>query len=200
MANRCFLTLSPEQVPYPSYRRGFEEESQTLLTSAGCIPLMWIGLFEDGDLRSAELENDDGEMELVTAPVASVDIGLHRLPGVTAFLNGVFGENGSLSYHAELLARYLQSFCGNFVTLEAEEISWLFDSRSTFDSLLREAIGGIRRRDSACVTALLELSTVIPTARFVEYEEKSATDEERWNFFRVMGEPYLRKDVPWGGG
>lgn len=198
MANRCYLSCSDHDGIYPSFSLpDFNTEVQWVVHGAGCLPLIWLPMFTDGDLVSKEF-SAEGQTFTETAPVVSRMLGVERLLSLRGFLNKLFRENGGLDHHIDVFAEFIKSMDGEYVTIELQEISWLYQA-GEFQPLLRRCLTNMAAQSTEAKDALITLSTVIDGRRFLtleETEDGNYEDEDMWNYFRIMGEPYIR-NVPW---
>jgi len=199
VSNRCYLTTSDVERIYPGFQNpAFDEAESWVLCSAECVPLLWLPLFGDGDLATARFTTEEGEID-ATAPLAKRVDAIEHLRGCAPFLDRLFADNGCIGGHLSLFVSFLSRCKGEYVTLQLDEIARLYPTEAEFDNLLRQCLAGIRYRRPNVREDIIALSTVMPERRFVPYEQLAVQghQEDWWNFFRIMGESYLRNDVPW---
>jgi hypothetical protein len=198
MTNRCYLSCSNSTEIYPSFSdAGFNVETQWIDQGAGCLPLIWLPLFTDKDLVTTEF-NVDGERFFETAPIVERIAGINNLNQCRSFINELFSNNGGLNHHIDLFASFLQGLEGKYLTIELQEIGWLY-GKAEFDVILRRCLELIRARDVGAKEELVELSTVLVDRMFLKLEQldyDKCEAEDRWNFHRIMGEQYIR-EIPW---
>ena len=199
MANRAYLAVSDVRRIYPAFQNPtFSTKENWVLCSAGCVPLLWLALFEEIDLVTETFRSDQGPV-VATAPLATRGQAVARLAQRRSLLNSLFEEEGGLDHHLGLFSSYLSSLRGAYVTMEVEEIACLHPD-GEFDALLRNCLIGLSTGIPLVKDALVTLSTVIPDRRFITLEDARKgvyEQEDMWNYFRIMGEHYLREDVPW---
>lgn len=199
MSNRSYLTTTNTGKIYPGFQNpAFNSEQDWILISGGCIPLLWLALFSDSDLTTREFVLQ-GKPYSATAPITERLLAINRLNERGVFLNQLFGASGSLEHHLSLFGDYLASCSGKFLTLECEEIACEY-SAGQFDMWLRQCLLGLRLLDPGVRENLIRLSTVMSDRRFLtlaELTSRKAPKEDWWNYYRIMGDAYLRP-VPWG--
>lgn len=154
-------------------------------------------MFTDDDLVTKEF-TAEGQTFTETAPIVSRTAGVERLLSQRAFLNDLFRDNGSLDHHIDMFSEYIKSVDGEYATIELQEISWLYED-GEFQPLLRGCLKDLADQSSKAKDAHITLSTVIDGRRFLtlqDAEDGNYEEEDMWNYFRIMGEPYIR-EVPW---
>lgn len=198
MSNRAYLAVSDIERIYPGFQNEtFDQRESWVLASAGCVPLLWLPLFTEGDLAAATFQDRHGPIEAL-APLAELKAALARLRLRAPTLNRWFAASGGVAHHAELLLDYLGQQTGKYVTLQVDEIECLY-AEGQFNELLRGCLRLLDAADSEAKDYLIELSTVMPERRFItlaEANEGTYDQEDQWNFFRILGEGYL-KAPPW---
>ena len=158
-------------------------------------------MFKAEDLIEAKFESniqETGDLVEVKAPLALKNKVLDTMQENRNFFNNLFEKNGGLEHHFDLFQNYLREFSGNYVTIEMDEISWLYP-KEYFYQQYKDCLNSIERRSSKCFNFIVEASTVIIDRRFVRLEEARndyIQQEDIWNYFRIMGDRYL-KNVPW---
>jgi hypothetical protein len=168
-----------------------------VLASAGCIPLLWLPLFSETDLVAATFHDRKGSIEAL-APLAEREAAISCLKSRGAMLNRWFAGSGGLTHHLELFLRYLEQQPGKYATLQVDEIQCLYPE-GQFNELLQGCLRSLDAADPEAREYLVELSTVMPERRFITLADANAgacEPEDRWNFFRILGEGYLQAP-PW---
>lgn len=154
-------------------------------------------MYSAGDLVSKEF-TAEGQTFTEVAPIVARAEGVKRLLSQRNFLNELFRSNGGLDHHIDMFAEYINSVDGEYATIELQEISWLYQD-GEFQSLLRNCLQHLTAQSPEAKDALITLSTVIDGRRFRTLQDAEGGDceeEDMWNYFRLMGEPYIR-NVPW---
>lgn len=201
MSNRAYLTVTPWERIYPSAGDlAFSPETHTALASAGCVPLVWVAAFSEADLREhtfpAAPPHRPAELTF-RAPLSPTAAALERLAARADWLASLYADRGPLGYHVELFLRHLRSYDGAWLSIELEEIAALARDPQAFDDELRACLSLLDRRDAALRERLASFSTVLMDQRFVSLDDApTATREEQWNFFRLLGEGWA-KPTPW---
>ena len=195
MSNRCYLVGTNAPTIYPSFvNKPFEPEKDTYLASAGCIPLAWLLMFRPSDLVTATFE-PEGEKIEVTAPIVRKAQAVDNLAAARSWVDPLFAANGGLGYHLDLFVEHLAGSDHQHITMEIEEIQALHRDGEVLDHL-RACLAALEARDPSVKDELLWLSTVLAERRFVtlaDAEEGRAEQEDRWNFFRLLGEGWGRE-------
>lgn len=193
VSNRAYLTVTPWERIYPSFGDlAFEPAAHTALASAGCVPLTWLALFAAGDLTTHTF--DRTPPLTVEAPLARAAVARERLRARRGALEAWFVDRGPIGYHVDLLLAHLAGYDGAWISIELDEIAGLARDRAAWFAQLRAALAALDRADGAAARPLLaEVSTVMLDQRFVMLADApTATREERWNFFRLLGEGWAR--------
>lgn len=201
MTNRAYLTVTPWERIYPSAGDlAFSPESHTALASAGCVPLLWIAMFSEADLREHTFAPKPPHRPsplTMCAPLAPAPAALDRLLERTEWLTSLYADRGPLGYHIALFLSHLRSYEGAWISIELEEISALARDPRAFDAELRACLSLLDRRAPEVRERLASLSTGLLDQRFVTLEDAPrATRPEQWNFFRLLGEGW-GKPTPW---
>jgi hypothetical protein len=194
MANRGYLAGTNERIIYPSFGDGYDAEVDTYLTTAGCIPLAWLLLFRTVDLETSEFTLEDGSTLTATAPVTSRTAAIHTLTSRTAWVSELFKANGGLSHHLGLFRQHLDSGPHDFLTIEMDEIEWLHEEDEV-QRQLGACLDALDRRLPSVKESLVWLSTILVDRQFRTPDDASA-DEDRWNYYRILGGGFLRP-APW---
>ena len=204
MPNRCYLSSSEHCGVYPSFSApDFDVKNQWIVCGAGCLPLVWIPMFSTSDLVT-ETFTKDGKTFDETAPLVERTTGIERLLSRRDLLNAIFKKNGGLDHHIDTFTDHLKSLKSSYVTVELQEIAWLYND-GEFQELLRNCLAGLESRNTKVGKKLVQLSTVmlgniVRRRQFItlsDAEKGAYEQEDMWNYFRIMGESYIR-DVPWG--
>lgn len=200
MANRCFLSCSDVPGIYPSLADSdFDAERSWVAHGAGCLPLLWLPLFEPASFVRKTFETEEGPCT-VLAPVCDRGEALRRLSSRRAFLNSMFAANGGLDDHIDLYLQLIEASDGSWLTAEWDEVSRLHPA-SAFDEMVVQCVNQLDREDAGAREGLLHLSTVDGARPFVapslvQVAGATLPDVDVWNLFRILGESYIRR-VPW---
>ena len=145
MANRAYLAVSNLETLYPSLAEpGYQPERQLVATHTTFIPLLWLALFREKDLRRQVFHPDGGEIE-VLGPLCRRETALGQLKTGLAYLEHIFPGLGPLREYGTMLGRALESVPFDHVTLELEEIGALYPRQHRFGELLTLALRGFDR-------------------------------------------------------
>jgi len=228
MNNSSFLSCTDHDRIYPGLGDlEFDVARDQALRSSGCIPLLWLALYSENDLRtatlrvppsdtptillseqpngqvsSAELDFPPGESSTTTAtaPLVERELGLVRLKAREAFFEDLFADNGGLANHFLLFREHLARYGKRYLALDCQEVSWLYAEKG-FEELLLAALSGLDRLDPACKIPLVTLSTVLdrPFVPAAILDPDSHEPEDRFNLFRLLGEN-VSTGTPWDQG
>ena len=200
MSNRAYFCCTDWKRIYPSSagrQAGFDPKIHTVLSSAGCVPLLWLGMFSFDDLVESTFELDDGPYDVV-APLARREAAIERLRSRREWLDALFRECGGVATHVDLFLEHVSRYGKQWLTIELDEISHLYDDPDEWYEMLGDALVRMDARDEDAKDTLVELSTVMTERRIPLFADLvTSKQEERWNFFRVMGEGWL-SPAPWG--
>jgi hypothetical protein len=136
MPNKAWLTTAATRRTFPRLQEtGYDAERHTIVGAGWGIPLLWLPLFRPADLLIEDVTVERGRTYRDPAPVVETAVALTRLTASVAQLNGVFGTQGPLDRHAELLSEAIASTHRPFVTLEPEEIAWMGEPKQFYERL-----------------------------------------------------------------
>jgi hypothetical protein len=194
--------VSPYDGIYPSQRYAdFEAEEHILATDTEATPLLWLALFRPADLRTQFIPtglDGAGESVALTAPLVHRRRGLSQLYAAVPAIEPILG--GPMSEHAELLREALRWLPGAYLTVE-----WWVDDLpaghpdpvALTNALATMDQPGQPAPQQADLTRLSSLRPdgPLPSARLI-LDGLTATDNDRWNFRRLLGSSHMRM-VPW---
>lgn len=141
MARAAFLLACDQETIYPSPEADEGITIKALAVDEENIPLLWLCLFGPEQLYQAEMVGTDGEdgeedVTQLTAPLAKVEDAIARLERTVPRLEAAYPGRGSLANHKDLLIQVLRA-CGlPYVTIDAADISEVFESDEDFADLL----------------------------------------------------------------
>lgn len=142
MPNRAYLSTSDVETIYPSAAdEDMNAEQQLICTSVGCIPLLWLALFREGDLIRKTFEIDGGKIAAF-APITSRVQALVRLNEAVPYLEKVLPWLGNLQEHAAMLQKAIAVVPYTFISIELEEIAGLYPPEHRFEELFALALRG----------------------------------------------------------
>ncbi len=141
MARTAFLLACDQETIYPSPEADEGITLKALAVDEENIPLMWLCLFGPEQLYQAEMveaEGEDGEeiVTQLTAPLARVEDAIARLEKTVPRLEAAYPGRGSLSNHRDLLIQVLRASGLPYVTIDAADISDVFETDEDFADLL----------------------------------------------------------------
>ncbi|MEV6925068.1 hypothetical protein AB0M46_11280 [Dactylosporangium sp. NPDC051485] len=119
MDEKAFLCVSPWPEVYPSEQHGAFEAQHIVAVAEGGVPLLWLALFREGDVRHGPAPvgtDDEREWVEAGAPVAGRERALANLAAAGPALGRLFGP--SVAAHAELLRQALQWFPDDWIMVE----------------------------------------------------------------------------------
>jgi len=199
VSNRCYLTCTDSTQIYPAAGDlpDFDPEVHTVLSSAGCVPLLWLCLFSERDLQGRKIAIEAEEPIQAEAPIALRSSALALLEGRRDFLCELFADNGGLTHHLDMFSSRLSAYPGSYLSIEYDEIGWLYAAPEEFAALVRLTLAQLDAGSPSAKEGLVELSTLMIERRFVTLDEApNADQEDAWNYFRILGEGYIR-NAPW---
>jgi len=142
MANRTYLCTASERRIYPSSSEGgYKSKQHTIATDASAIPLLWMMLFRESDVCEQQIPEHGGGTTSLSAPIASTEVALSRLPSSLAAFASAFPEQRSLQPHADMLASAISSAGRQYVTIELVELEYMI-SPEYFWPLFRLCLRG----------------------------------------------------------
>ena len=223
MANRAYLCCSDSEVLYPSSTEAdYDSHIQTVAMDAFAIPLFWLAAFRECDIVTQTIPDECGKPVSVSAPICSVARAVANLEGSVAGLERLFSDQKNLAGYVPYLIEAITRPERQWLTIELLEIEYMVDPEAFRQSLrlclrgfddptlghVAQAEPGIfgrlfgrsRRSQGDWRYHLLALSTLKPEVPFPEASMlrdcRSFTDDELWNFSRLLGDQWLQP-VPW---
>jgi len=198
MSNNTFLCGSDYKIIYPAfsqkikYSEIYNSDEQTYLESAGCIPLLWILLFKSEDFVTETFITEEGNVT-VSAPVVEREIAISRIRKDEEFVKSLFNDNGNLSYYIDLFVNHLESNPKfKYISLELQEIEWLYEEGYILE-LLKTTLNQLNNHDIKGKEGLIELTTVLIDREFRKLTDEGNEIQDFWNFFRIMGDGFIRE-------
>lgn len=142
MANRAYLATSDVETIYPAAaQEDYDAEQQLICSSVGCIPLLWLALFREGDLKRKTFEID-GEKIPAFAPITLRDQAVVRLNETIPYLEKILPWLGNLGDHAAMMRKAIAAVPHRFISIELEEIAGLYPPEHQFEKLFTLALRG----------------------------------------------------------
>ena len=168
MANRAYLAVSNLDSLYPSLaEQGYNPARQLVATQEAGIPLLWLTLFREGDLRRQVLRVNRKEIRAL-APICRREKALGQLREGIAHLERILPGLGPLCEYGALFGKALEAVDFEYVTLEVGEIAELYPKEHRFEEILTLALRGFDRPD--------EVRFACPDVKSVLDEEDSSLD------------------------
>lgn len=145
MSNRTYLCCSKQNLLYPSAtQKRFIVSKQILAASAWHVPIFWLALFRERDLRTEAIA--DGEESLVCAPACDREQALSQLEMTLPSMKQNFSPMVDIEGLANQFLDYLRGVRYPFITVEWAEIDALHPPE-VFHDLARLALRGFEHPD-----------------------------------------------------
>lgn len=142
MSNRAYLASSDVESIYPSaVQEDYDPAQQLICSSIGCVPLLWLTLFRESDLKRTNFEIHGEKIEAF-APIALRDQAIGRLNETVPYLGKILPWLGSLRDHAAMLRKAIAAVPNRFISIEIEEIAGLYPPEHRFEELFALALRG----------------------------------------------------------
>lgn len=206
MSNRSYLASSDQDTLYPAFAQsGYDASLQTIANDVGAVPLLWIALYRPGDLRSQTFEVQ-GQQFTVEAPICERTTAIRQLEAVLPALNALFEAEGPLDGYVDFMRQALHAAPYRFVTIEMQEIGWLWNPEAEFYETFRRTLHALAGpADSGAKRLFLELAQLREGQRWpsprMYLDQLPYTADEQWNFTRLLGAGAcgsgLGRPVPW---
>ena len=147
MSNRSYLCGTNLDTIYPAFvDNKYDSDKQTIANDVEALPLLWLALFREDDLRR-ETFDVDGEQEPAYAPVCATSKALDQLDATLSYLNRVFRTEGPFDDYIAMLRQAIEQAGYQHITIELEEISGLYPEEHKFDEILTLAFRGFSNPD-----------------------------------------------------
>jgi hypothetical protein len=205
MANRSYLCATDQRATYPSTKRSYDSDKQTLACDVWCVPLLWTALFRAPDIVAKTFELDDGPL-YTEAPLVSRTKAIRQLNEALPYYNRLFAKEGPLDEYAAFLRKALEGVKHKYVTIELDEIAGLVGHKK-YHALFRAALAGIGSDTSArAKKRFVEIAQFrklkrFPPPRLLLDNSKRRSDDDCWNHCRICGAGRnvagLGRRVPW---
>jgi len=102
MSNRSYLAASNADTIYPSFaQKGYNAPEQLIATDVENLPLLWLALFREADLRRKVFKVQGQEVPAF-APVCSKEKALQQLEQAVPYLSKIFPKLGSLKEYGAM--------------------------------------------------------------------------------------------------
>lgn len=145
MSNRSFLTASNVETIYPSFAdKKYEPEQQTIANDVERLPLLWLALFREDDLKHATFEVQDQTVNAF-APLCTKEKSLAQLDAAGPYLDSILPELGGLKEYVALFREAVAAVPQKFISIELEEIAGLYPEEHRFEEFLTLALRGFDR-------------------------------------------------------
>lgn len=142
MAFRAYLAMSNLDTIYPSFvDEGYDSDEQTVVTCVDQLPLLWLALFREDDLRRQTFDVD-GEATPAFAPVCSKQKALAQLAAALPRLERALPELGPLGDYVAMFRAAIEPMPYEYVTIELEEVASMRPEEHRYDELLTLALRG----------------------------------------------------------
>jgi len=161
MSNRSYLAASNADTIYPSFaQKGYDAEKQLIATDVEALPLLWLALFREGDLRR-KVFKVQGEEVPAFAPVCPKDQALRQLDLAVPYLSKILPKLGPLAEYPSMFRSAIEPLPFRFVSIELEEIAGLYPKEHRFEELLTLGLRGFDSPDDIrfhCEDVTIDLS------------------------------------------
>lgn len=142
MSNRSYLAASDFDTLYPSFaQKDYDPEKQLIATDVEALPLLWLALFREGDLRR-KVFKVQGEKVAAFAPICTKEQALQHLDLAIPYLTKILPKLGPLADYASMFRSAIEPFPYRFVSIELEEIAGLYPEEHRFEELLTLGLRG----------------------------------------------------------
>jgi hypothetical protein len=168
MANRSYLAVSNIDTIYPSFvQKDYNPSNQLIATDIESLPLLWLALFREGDLQTKVFNTEDGDVSAF-APVCSKEKAIQQLRQAIPHLVKIFPNLGPLEDYCALFCSAIESLPYQYVTIELQEISWLYSEEQHFTELLKMALRGFDCPDNLHLPSNKEKSILSKMQLYLE--------------------------------
>ena len=120
MSNMTYLCGTNDEKIYPSMKSSFKEQQQVISAAKYSLPIMWVLLFEEGDVVEATVTKDDDNLDLF-APLASKEKALALFDKNAARISKLFDASLFEGYRS-LFRKEIENMPYQFVTIELDEL------------------------------------------------------------------------------
>lgn len=163
MSNRSYLAASDADTIYPSFvQQDYDAERQLIATDVEALPLLWLALFREGDLRR-EVFKVQGQEVPAFAPVCLKEQSLRQLDQAVPYLEKILPQFTGLAEYAAMLRAAIEPLPYRFLSIELEEIAGQYPAEHRFEELLTLGLRGFERPDEIqfhCEDVTLDLSAL----------------------------------------
>jgi hypothetical protein len=140
MANRSYLRRSDFADIYPSQQNsGYDDIEDTVACGTCRLPLLWIPLFGISDLRTREVNSEDGGMLSVEAPIAGTEQALEQLDAALPLYVSTFPKLHTIESDANILREAIRAFRGRYLTIEWYDVETM-DEPEEFRAIVRQQL------------------------------------------------------------
>lgn len=178
MSNRSYLAASNKDTIYPSFaQKGYNAPEQLIANDVENLPLLWLALFREADLRRKVFKVEGDEIP-VFAPICSKEKALQQLEQAIPYLARIFPKLGSMKEYGAMFRSAIEPLPYKFVSIELEEIAGLYPREHRFDEVLTLGLRGFDSPDKIhfhCDDVVIDLSGMQVSVESMAGEEM---DEE----------------------
>ncbi len=140
MANRSYLRRSDFADIYPSQQHsGYDDIEDTVACGTYRLPLLWIPLFRISNLRTRDVNSEDGDMVSVEAPVAETEQALEQLEVALPLYVSTFPKLHTIESDANTLRETIRAFRGRYLTIEWYDLETM-DEPEKFRAIVRQQL------------------------------------------------------------
>jgi len=155
------LAASNADTIYPSFaQKGYNAPEQLIATDVENLPLLWLALFREADLRRKVFKVQGQEVPAF-APVCSKEKALQQLEQAVPYLSKIFPKLGSLKEYGAMFRSAIEPLPYKFVSIELEEIAGLYPNEHRFEEILTLGLRGFDSPDKIhfhCDDVVIDLS------------------------------------------
>lgn len=192
MSNRSYLAASEADSIYPSFsQEDYDAEQQLVASDVEALPLLWLALFRESDLRRMVF-NLQGQEIPAFAPVCTKDQALQQLDQAVPYLTKIFPEFSRLAEYASLFRSAIEPLPYRFISIELEEIAALYPEEHRFEELLTLGLRGFDRPDDIrfhCDDVTLDFSGVQISIEPLDGGEADEELTEEFEELNAGGDP-----------
>ena len=161
MSYRSYLAASNADTIYPSFaQKGYNAPEQLIATDVENLPLLWLALFRESDLRR-KVFKVQGEEVPAFAPVCSKEKALQQLDQAVPYLTKIFPKLEPLKEYGAMFRSAIEPLPYKFVSIELEEIAGLYPKEHRFEEILTLGLRGFGSPDKIhfhCDDVVIDLS------------------------------------------
>ncbi len=143
MSSRSYLIGTNLNTANPTDAEpGFDPATQILANDVEAVPLLWMALFREDDLREETLIDEDGDEITTFAPVAPVAKAIAQIKAALPYLNTTFSGEGPFDEYVEMIVNTVENSGFEYVTIDLCEIDDMLPPEAQFNEMLKKSLRG----------------------------------------------------------